>query len=236
MRPLTVISFGALLLLAGCDKISRKPSGTAATPPPPPPPLPVVATADVPPPPSPAVELKPGANLGMVAQEAYGHEKFAGFVATVNEIGDPSKIRAGTLLKTPSLASAFQEAGADPIYQPAINALAKAATDYFAAFPAYNGALNASTPDGKPDIPASVTTTFNSSADAIDAAILVLDSAKEPHTAPKMTIGQFRQASEHLRAAAKGEVNPDDYGKDPIGQRFGVGFTNALLWVKQQHQ
>ena len=125
MRSLTVIALGALLLLAGCDKISRKSSGTAPSPPAAPPPLPVVAIVDVPPPPTPTVELKPGANLGVVAQEAYGHEKFAGFVATVNDIGDPTKIRAGTPLKTPSLAIAFQEAGADPIYQPAINALAK---------------------------------------------------------------------------------------------------------------
>lgn len=232
MRRSTLISFSLVLLLAGCEKPSKK----AAAAPVPPPPLPVVAVMDVPSPPTPTVELKPGANLGIVAQEAYGHERFSGFVATINEIGDPTKIRAGTSLKTPSLAIAFQESGADPLYQPAINALAKASTDYFAAVPAYRGALSASTEDGKPEIPAVTKATFTASADAIDAATAVLESAKPPHTAPKLTIEQFRQASAHLRELAKGKVGTDDYNQDLVGQRLGLGFTNAMLWTKQQHQ
>jgi len=235
MRPFTLFSIGALLLLAGCDKASRG-SSAAAKPAAPPPPLPVVAIADVPPPPTPTVELKPGSNLGVVAQEAYGHERFAGFVSVINNIEDPTKIRDGTELKTPSLPLAFQEAGADATYQPAINALAKAATDYAASRPAFQGALTASNESGKPELPGTVKATFTSSADAVDAAVAVLEGAKPPHTVPKKSIDQFRQASAHLRELAKDKIGTDDYNHDLVGQRFGLGFTNAILWTKDGHK
>ncbi|WAC21396.1 hypothetical protein OVA24_08350 [Luteolibacter sp. SL250] len=236
MRSPIVLAIGALLLLAGCDKASRKPSGTASAPPAPPPPLPVVAIADVPPPSTPEVELKPGSNLGIVAQDAYGHERFSGFLSVVNGITDPTKIRDGTELKTPAIPVAFQDAGVDPAYQPAINALAKAATDYFAQSGAFRGALSATTESGKPELSPGVTSVFTSSADAVDAAVAVLEEAKPPHTVPKKSIEQFRQASTHLRKLAKGDIATDDYSQDLVGQRFGLGFTNALLWTKAQHQ
>lgn len=233
MRTSTVVTIGAFLLLAGCEKASRK---SAATPPPPPPPLPLVAIADVPPPPTPEVELKPGSNLGIVAQEAYGHERFSGFLSVINGITDPTKIRDGTLLKTPAIPLAFQDAGADAAYQPAINALAKAATDYFAQSGAFRGALSATTESGKPELSPGVTAAFTSSADAVDAAVALLEDAKPPHTVPKKSIEQFRQASAHLRKLAKADISTDDYSHDLVGQRFGLGFTNALLWTKARHQ
>lgn len=234
MRTSTVLTIGAFLLLAGCDKASRK--SAAAAPPPPPPPLPVVAITDVPPPPTPDVELKPGSNLGIVAQEAYGHERFSGFLSVINGITDPTRIRDGTELKTPAIPIAFQEAGVDATYQPAINALAKAATDYFAQSGAFRGALTASTESGKPELSAGVTAAFISSADAVDAAVAVLEGAAPPHTVPKKSIEQFRQASAHLRKLAKGDIATDDYTQDTVGQRFGLGFTNAILWTKDGHQ
>lgn len=234
MRPLTVLSIGALLLLAGCDKAHRKSS--AGGPPPPPPPLPLVAIPDVPPPPTATVELAPGSNLGVVAQEAYGHERFSGFLSVVNHIADPTKIRDGTTLKTPSIPLAFQEAGADAIYQPAINALAKASTDYAAARPSFQGALSLSNESGKPELPASLKATFIHCADAVDAAVAVLETAKEPHTVPKKSIEQFRQASAHLRELAKNNISVDDYNHDLVGQRFGLGFTNAILWTQSGHK
>jgi hypothetical protein len=230
----TIVTIGALLLLAGCEKAPRK--SAATSPPNPPPPLPLVAVADVPPSPAAEVELKPGANLGIVAQETYGHERFSGFLSVVNGITDPTRIRDGTELKTPSIPIAFQEAGADASYQPAINALAKAATDYFAQSGAFRGALTASTESGKPELSPGVAAVFISSADAVDAAVALLEKAKPPHTVPKKSIEQFRQASVHLRKLAKGDITPEDYNQDMVGQRFGLGFTNAILWTKDGHQ
>lgn len=182
------------------------------------------------------MELTPGSNLGIVAQDVYGHERFSGFLSVINGIDDPTRIRDGTELKTPSLAVAFQDAGTDTIYQPAINALAKAATDYFDTRPAFKGALSASNESGKPEIPAGVKATFLTCADAIDAATAVLEGAKEPHTIPKKSIEQFRQASSHLRELAKDKISTDDYNHDPVGQRLGLGFTNAILWTKADYK
>lgn len=234
MRTSTVLTIGAFLLLAGCEKASRK--AAASSPPPPPPPLPMVAVTDVPAPPSPEVELKPGSNLGIVAQEAYGHERFSGFLSVINGITDPTRMRDGTVLKTPAIPIAFQEAGADAIYQPAINALAKASTDYAASRPAFHGALSLSNESGKPELPGGLKATFISSADAVDAAVAVLAEAKEPHTVPKKSIEQFRQASAHLRELAKDNIGADDYNQDTVGLRFGLGFTNAILWTKDGHR
>lgn len=234
MHPLIVISFGAVLLLSGCDKASKK--NQSSTPTSPPPPLPIVAITEVPAPPASTVELKPGSNLGVVAQETYGHERFSGFISVINGIEDPTKIRDGTQLKTPSLAIAFQDLNMDPIYQPAINALAKATTDYFIMKPAFTSALTASTENGKPDISGNITTSFNRSADTIEAAILVLEGAKSPHSVPKKSIEQFRQASVHLKQLAKGTITTEDYNQDIVGQRLGLGFTNAILWTKASYQ
>lgn len=232
MRTFTFLSFSALLFLAGCNKGSRSPAAKAS----PPPPLPLVAIADVPAPPSPIVELKPGANLGIVAQEAYGHERFSGFLSVINHIEDPTKIRDGTQLKTPSIPIAFQEAGVDAAYQPAINALAKAASDYFSSRPAFQGALSLSNESGKPELSSGLKATFTTSADAVDAAAAVLEGAKEPHTVPKKSIEQFRQASARLRELAKDNISTDDYNQDVVGQHFGLGFTNSILWTKEGHK
>ena len=81
--------------------------------------------------------VEPGWNLRTIGAAAYGHERFSGFVAVLNGIADPERVPAGAILKTPSLAVAFHDAGMDPTYQPALNALAKSCTDYYATEPAY---------------------------------------------------------------------------------------------------
>jgi hypothetical protein len=186
MRMPPVLTLGAFLLLGGCDETANK--SAVPSPPAPPPPLPLVAITDVPPPANPTVILKPGANLGIVAQDTYGHESFSGFLSVINNVTDPTKLRDGLELKTLAIRVAFQEAGVDPIYQPAINALAKAATDYFAQTEAFRGALSATTESGKPELSNGVTTVFVSCADAIDAAVAVLEASKPPHTVPKKSI------------------------------------------------
>jgi hypothetical protein len=85
-------------------------------------------------------------------------------------------------------------------------------------------------------IPEAIAATFSRSADAIDAACHVLGSAAPPHAPPKMTVGQFHTVSDSLRLLARGMIDSHDYDTDLIGQRFGLGFTNAMIWTKSGHQ
>jgi hypothetical protein len=230
MKFATPIIMG-LLLLASCER-KANPTGTII-----PPSLPSVTIAEVPSPAQQTITVEKGSNLRAIGARAYGHERFSGFVAALNGIADPEKVLIGTILKTPSLATAFRDAGMDPVYQPALNAMAKACTDYYATEPAYLRARNA--PGGAAgffSIPAEIKAKFIHIADSIDSAIVVLESEKAPHSVPTMTIGQFKQASSQIRELARGSVDGYGYDYDLVGQRFGLAFTNFLLWTQHQHR
>jgi hypothetical protein len=125
----------------------------------------------------------------------------------------------------------------DATYQPAINALAKACTDFHAALPGYLEARQASGVElGNFAIPEKSRDTFTKCADAIDAATRELETAKEPHKVPRMTIDQFAQASAQLRELARGSIDGYGYDYDMVGQRLGLAFTNALIWTQEQHR
>jgi hypothetical protein len=217
----------ACLVLSACERKAAPPL----------PRLPTVALADIPAPAVALVELQRGSNLRAIADTSYGHERFSGFVAAFNNIHDPERVMAGTAVKTPSLAVAFREAGLDAAYQPMINVLAKACTDYYAAEPAYLAARRSSgVREGKFGIPAEIQSTLMASADAIDAAVAHLRAVQSPHAVPKMAVGQFTQASSQIRELAAGHIDGYGYDDDLVGQRFGLGFTNALIWVQQGHR
>lgn len=217
----------AILTFTGCR---RAPSPVTVTPP-----LPVAATVARPS--SQSVIVEPGMNLRAIAAAAYGHERFSGFVAAVNGITDPERIVAGQELKTPSLSSAFRDVGLDPRYQPAIDALVKACTDYQAAEPAYLKARRDSgVSAGTFTVPENIRATFTGCADSIDAATATLGMVKPPDKVPKMTIDQFRQVSGLIRELASGSIDGYGYDSDLVGQRFGLAFTNAILWTQHRHQ
>lgn len=223
----------SLLSLSACKAKKQEMPRPAAVPSPP---LPVVAIDDVPAPAPSSVTLAAGSNLGAVAAKAYGHERFAGFVATVNGITDPARVKAGAILQTPSLAMAFRDAGLDPAFQPALNVLAKACSDTFATLPVYLEARRTSgnTHPGAFPIPPEIQARLRVSANAIDAALAVLSTAAPPHTVPTKAIGQFQKVAALLRTLATGQVDGYGYDTDEIGQRFGLGFTNALIWVREE--
>ena len=230
MRP-TIFALSLALSLAACQRAAKAPAAKVR------PPLPVVAITDIPAPASASVVVKPGMNLREVGAGAYGHERFSGFVAVLNDIPNPEQIAVGITLKTPSLALAFQDAGLDPKYQPDINALAKACTDFREALPAYLEAREKSGGSaGTFAIPAESKKTFLECADAIDAARYDLDNVKSPHKIPRKTIDQVAQASFQLRELATGAIDGYGYDHDLVGQRFGLGFTNALIWTRDRHQ
>ena len=232
MKP-SLLPILAAIALSGCDRTAK----VSKAPPPVPAPLPAAAEAEIPGPASPTVTVKAGANLGRIAADAYGHEEFSGFIARLNGIANPEQLKADSVLKTPPLPQAFREAGLDPCSQPAINALAKASTDYHDALPGYVEARLASAEKGSPvPIPEKTRDSFLKCADAIDAAKRELEGAKEPHQVPSMTLDQFAQAASLLRELATGSVDGYGYDADLIGQRLGLGFTNALIWTQVQHR
>ena len=199
--------------------------------------LPSVATEAVPPPAKLSAVMERGSNLRAVGAGAYGHERFSGSVAALNGISEPERVQAGVTLKTPSLSIAFRDVGLDPRYQPAINVLAKACTDFYGVFPEYRKARYASgIASGTFAIPQHIRTTFLRCAGSIDAALRVLDAVKSPHAVPRMTINQFRQASAGIRDLAAGMIDGYGYDYNMVGQRFGLGFENAIIWVQHHHQ
>jgi hypothetical protein len=232
---LTALLAGLLSVgLMGCHK-AAKPAKVHVVPP-----LVAVAAAEVPAPPKPSVLLEKGMTLSKIAKEAYGHEKFSGFVASYNHIEDPTKLKIGAEIRTPAIPQAFADEGMDAKYQPAINALAKAAHDYFTLLPAYRAAVKPGTAKSgeatKVTVPADLKTKLESIADQVEAASAVLAAAAPPHKAPQATVGQFKQAMVLLRSLALGKVDSEGYDNDVIGQRFGSGMTDALIWTQQRHQ
>ncbi|GEP45808.1 hypothetical protein BGE01nite_50990 [Brevifollis gellanilyticus] len=199
--------------------------------------MPKVSIEEVPAPKEATVIVAEGSNLGAVGAEAYGHERFSGFIAAMNGIADPERVQAGASLKTPSLAVAFRDAGADATFQPALNVLSKACTDYYAIEPAYLAARQASGVErGEFAIPSEIAAKLRACADAIDAAVATLSTARVPHTRPSMTIDQFGQAAWHIRDLAAGHIDGYGYDYDLVGQRFGLAFTNALIWTQNHHR
>jgi hypothetical protein len=51
-----------------------------------------------------------------------------------------------------------------------------------------------------------------------------------------MTIDQFKQAAGHIRELAAGLIDGLGYDYDLVGQRFGLAFTNALIWTQEHHR
>ncbi|CAN5766841.1 hypothetical protein BH11VER1_BH11VER1_39580 [soil metagenome] len=228
---LLATTFLALIVVTGCDRKTSSPAISSA------PLLPKVTIAQVPAPLVPMVTVNDGANLRSIGRAAYGHERFSGFIAALNGISDPERIQAGVALKTPSLAAAFRDVGADPVYQPAINVLAKACTNYYALEPSYLDARRASgVIRGKFTIDGQMSAKLVTCADSIDAGVAALSTVRPPHTVPAMAIGQFKQAAGHIRELATGMIDGYGYDYDLVGQRFGLAFTNALIWTQQHHR
>ncbi|MES2921477.1 MAG: hypothetical protein V4819_08020 [Verrucomicrobiota bacterium] len=225
-----VIIIMSLLIFVSCER-KANPTGTIT------PSLPLVTIAEVPSPVQQTITVEKGSNLRAIGATTYGHQRFSGFVAALNGIPDPERVLLGATLKTPSLAAAFRDAGMDPVYQPAMNALAKACTDYYAAEPAYLRARDAAGgAAGFFPIPADIKAKFIHIADTIDSAVVVLEVKNSPYRVPTMTIGQFRQASYQIRELSRGSMDGYGYDFDLVGQRFGLAFTNALIWTQQQHR
>ena len=224
-------TFLTLVAVTGCGRKTSSPAIAPA------PPLPAVTIGQVPAPPAPTITVTAGSNLRSIGGAAYGHERFSGFIAALNGITDPEHIQAGAALKTPSLAAAFSDVGADPAYQPAINALAKACTDYYAFEPSYLDARRAGgVSKGKFAIDGRMSAKLIACADSVDAGVAALSTVSPPHTVPTMALGQFRQAADHIRELATGMIDGYGYDYDLVGQRFGLAFTNALIWTQQQHR
>lgn len=239
MRPFpAVIVICLCTVLAGCHRTRNAHSSHA--PAPPPPPLPVVKAEDVPPPAKTSVVLEKGMVLGQVAEQAYGHKKFAGMVLKFNKVPDPTKIKIGTVINTPPIPEVFSSEGLDPKYQPAINVIAKTAHDFFALRPAYvavRDQAQKTTPNVKKMvIPADMKAKLDQMADALSAAAAVFAGAAEPHKAPNATVQQIREAALKLHTMANGVIVSADYDDDMVGQHLGAAMTNALIWVQQRYQ
>jgi len=197
----------------------------------------MVAVSDVPSPKSPTIVVQKGMNLRTIAKNAYGHERFSGFIASLNGVADPELIVVGQTLKLPSLSAAFSAAGLDSQYQPALNAIAKACTDYYAVEPAYLEARRASgVSEGRFNIPKDIQTKLQACADAVEAGAEMLRSVKPGHAPPKMTIDQFLGVAAETRGLASGLIDGYGYDYDMVGQRFGLGFTNAIVWTLNKQQ
>lgn len=200
-------------------------------------PLPSVATEDIPAPSTASSVIKRGNTLQDIARAAYGKNHFSGFVAELNGIQSANEPTAGTTVKTPSISVAFRDAGLSARYQPAINVLAKAWLDYLEVLPAYVSARQSSgVQRGTFTITDPLRDKLLACARAVEAAVRVLRSAKPPHAAPRMTVRQFEEAATHLRTLASGECDGYGYDYDLVGQHFGYGFRNALIWAKNQHR
>lgn len=236
--------FSAVLMICLCTALAAchkpRPAHPAHAAAPPPPPLPVVKAEEVPAPAKPSVVLEKGMVLSQVAEEAYGNKKFAGMVLKFNKIADPTKIKTGTVINTPSIPELFKTEGLDPKYQPAINVLAKAAHDFFELRPQYRDvrskAMAGDAAMTKIAIPAEMKEKFDHLADALASAAAVFAGAEAPHKAPNATVQQFREAALQLRALGAGAVHTTDYDDDMVGQHLGLGMTNALIWVQQSYK
>ncbi|MBN8417636.1 MAG: hypothetical protein J0L73_01825 [Verrucomicrobia bacterium] len=218
-----------LLVLSGCG---RNPAKIVV------PPLPKVEVADVPSPPAPTIIVGQGSNLRAIATAAYHHESFSSFIAQFNGISKPELLQAGATLKTPSLPVALQDAGLDPQYQPAINALAKAWADVAAILPDYIRACDASAAkDGDTFVvPDNIKAELLKCAGTIDASLEVLRHPHGRHVAPSPAVRQFAGASRSLRRFSTGFVESRDYDTYLAQQAFGIGFADLLTWVRSHHR
>lgn len=199
--------------------------------------LPKVSVSEVPSPKTPSIVLKRGMLLRDVAAEAYGHERFYRFIMVVNGLTDETKIPAGKTLQTPSIAAAFHDAGLDPRYQLAINALAKAAMEFQATLPAYLRAREASGVSlGTFAIPKDIQSAFASQADAIAAVKGVLNKTQAPHQRPTITIQHLEQAESWIRILAQGEIDGLGYDYDFVGQHTALSLSCAFVWMKDGYR
>ncbi len=176
--------------------------------------------------------------MNTIATDTYGHEDFRGFVASLNGIRDPELVIAGTTLKTPSLAMGLKDAGLDPHYQPAINVLSKCWADVRAFLPDYEEQRSASgvRDGGTFAITEPLSREMLRCADAMDAAIDVLNRPKDGHKLAKSTVGKFQGSSGALRWYAAGHAESNDYDTFMLQKGFGQGFTFLLIWVQSGHQ
>ncbi|MDI1313382.1 hypothetical protein [Prosthecobacter sp.] len=223
------VTIALLLALSGCGKQSAKVVV---------PPLPKVEIADVPSPASPTVVVEKGSNLRAIATAAYHHESFSSIIGLLNEIPKPELLEAGATLKTPSIPVAFRDAGLDPQYQPAINALALAWTDVVAILPSYIRARDASAAKNgdKFTVPDEIKTMLLKCAGTVDASLDALRHPHGRHVAPRPAIRQFAGASRSLRRFSTGFVESRDYDTYLAEQGFGIGFSDLLSWLQANYK
>ena len=172
-----------------------------------------------------------------VAEEVNGHERFYRFIMVVNGLTDAAKISAGKTLQTPSIAAAFQDARLDSRYQPAINALAKAAMEFQALVPVYMTVRQASgVSSGTFAIPKDIRSAFFAQADAMEAAKNVLRKVQPPHEIPTITIQHLEQSVTLLRILAKGEIDGYGYDYDMVSQHTALSLSCAFVWMKDGYR
>jgi hypothetical protein len=223
------VIFALLLAVSGCGKKSPKVIV---------PPLPKVEIADVPAPAAPTAMVKKGSDLHAVAVAAYHHESFSSFVAQLNGISKPESLPSDTTLQTPSLPVAFRDAGLDPRYQPAVNALALSWTEAVAILPEYIRVCEASgAKNGDSfEVPAALKTKLLNCAGMVDASLELLSHPHGRHVAPRPAIRQFAGASRYLRSFSTGFIESREHDTDLVQQDFGIGFADLLSWVKAQYK
>lgn len=198
--------------------------------------LPSVTAEQVAGPKTDSVVLERGMLLRDVADEAYGHERYYRFLAVINQIENVERIQAGKVIRTPSIAKAFQEAGLDARYQPAVYALAKASIDFQRVLPAYLAERPPSVDPGRFAISKDVSSALTEQADTIEAAVFHLRRVSPPHLVPKITLIHFDTAASWLRTLASGETDGYLYDVDFVSQHTALGLASAYVWMLEKYQ
>ncbi len=181
-----------------------------------------------------SVVFGPGMDLEKVAAAAYGERHFAVLLAQFHHVSE-SRIPDGMVIRTPSIPRLFQQAGLEARYQPAINALARAAQEFYTARPAYELERKGVLRWTKFRVSDAMSRKLFRLADELEmSGEWLAKQVAAPQTVPKLSIGHFNQAAAGLRSLAKGVV--EEYDMEMIGQHFGHGFQNLLAWVEMQYR
>jgi len=177
-----------------------------------------------------------GMTLDQIATDRYGNRKFSILLARFNQI-DPRSIRAGEIIRTPSLPIIFEEVGLIPEYRAALGGIFSVLDEYQVLLREYEPLRREAggyRDEGRLTLPRDLEVGFLALADSLSLSARMIELQSERGgNVPRLTIGQLKNAEVWLRKLASGQVDGYGYDVDLVFQHLALALANAVAWSRE---
>lgn len=180
--------------------------------------------------------VPPGATLELISSRCYGDRYYGFIVAAVNDLQNADRIRAGQVLRLPSLRQFLTERGVAKMAPAEVELLLAAHLDYRAMEDELWSRLRAA-PDSSADddrqlgLPDEAATSLVKVANDLNqcADLLAARSERNSRTL-RSAVRRLRSAEELARKLARGACDENGYDIEMVHQHMALSISSLLDW------